>query len=436
MIRIFLYITILTGVLMGSVLPKFYTKTLKNGLEVVVIPLKNGSNVITTDIFYKVGSRDEVMGKSGIAHMLEHLNFKSTKNLKAGEFDEIVKGFGGVNNASTGFDYTQYFIKSSSQNLPKSLELFAELMENLNLKDEEFQPEREVVLQERRWRTDNSPMGYLYFRLFNNAYLYHSYHWTPIGFVEDIKNWSIDDIKEFHKRYYQPKNAILIVAGDIDKDIVFKEAEDKFSHIKNKVKNIPRSHQIEPKQDGQKSIIIHKNSEVEMLAISYHIPNFQSKDQVALSAISDILTSGKSSRLNAKLIDKKRLVNSISAYNMENKDPGVFLFIAVCNPNVKAKDVQKEIYEEIEKLKNEDISEDELKKIKINAKADLIYQMEDSSNVVSIFGSYFARGDIKPLLEYEDDLNALTAKKIKEVAKKYFTNNNKTVIILKKDENE
>ena len=130
-------------------LPKYYEKVLENGLKIVAIPLDNGSNVISTDIFYNVGSRDEIMGKSGIAHMLEHLNFKSTKNLKAGEFDTIVKGFGGINNASTGFDYTHYYIKSSTKNMSKSLELYADLMENLTLKDEEFQTERNVVAEER-----------------------------------------------------------------------------------------------------------------------------------------------------------------------------------------------------------------------------------------------------------------------------------------------
>lgn len=132
---IVLFLTFL-GALMASSLPSFQTKTLDNGLQIVVIPTHNKSDVITTDIFYKVGSGNEIMGKSGIAHMLEHLNFKSTKNLKSGEFDEIVKGFGGVNNASTGFDYTHYYIKSSSKNLSKSLELFAELMQHLNLSDE------------------------------------------------------------------------------------------------------------------------------------------------------------------------------------------------------------------------------------------------------------------------------------------------------------
>ena len=219
-------------------LPNYYTKNLDNGLQIVAIPMDNNTNVVSVDIFYKVGSRNEVMGKSGIAHMLEHLNFKSTKNLKAGEFDEIVKGFGGVNNAGTSFDYTHYYIKTSSKNIDKSLELFSELMQNLTLNDEEFQPERDVVAEERRWRTDNNPMGYLQFRVFNNTFIYHPYHWTPIGFMDDIKNWTIEDIKDFHSTYYQPQNAIVVVAGDIKKDDVFSYVEKHFKDIKN-TKEIP-----------------------------------------------------------------------------------------------------------------------------------------------------------------------------------------------------
>ena len=148
----------------AGLLPKYQEETLKNGLKVVAIPLDNNTGVISTQIVYKVGSKDEIMGKSGIAHMLEHLNFKSTKNLKAGEFDSIVKSFGGVNNASTSFDYTKYYINTSNDNLEKTMELFAELMSNQLLLDKEFQTEREVVYEERLWRTDNSPTGYLYFK--------------------------------------------------------------------------------------------------------------------------------------------------------------------------------------------------------------------------------------------------------------------------------
>ena len=432
-IQFSLLITI-SGELMSNSLPKYHTKTLENGLQIVAIPMKNGSGVISTDVFYKVGSRDEKMGESGIAHMLEHLNFKSTKNLKAGEFDEIVKGFGGLNNASTSFDYTHYYIKSASKNMDKSLELFADLMENLTLKDEEFQPERDVVAEERRWRTDNNPMGYLQFRLFNNSYIYHPYHWTPIGFMSDIQNWSIEDIKDFHSTFYQPKNAIVVVAGDIDEKDVFKNVEKHFKNIKN-TKEIPsKLHTVEPTQDGEKRAVINKESAVQMLAITYHIPNFEHEDQVALSALSELLSSGKSSILQKKLVDEKRLVNTIYAYNMELKDPGLFMFIAVANEGVSALEIEKEILDTIAQIKKGDISQKDIDKIKINTKADFIFSLESSTEVASLYGSYFVRDNIKPLLEYEKNVDKLTKENLIDVAKKYLNENNSTTVILKQEE--
>lgn len=431
MLKALLITSITIGVLMSSVLPKYYSIKLDNGLEVVAIPMQNGSNVITTDIFYKVGSRNEKMGKSGIAHMLEHLNFKSTKNLKAGEFDERVKEYGGITNASTGFDYTHYFIKSSSDNLDKSLELFAELMQNLALKDEEFQPERNVVAEERRWRTDNNNMGYLYFRLFNSAFVYHPYHWTPIGFMDDILNWKIEDIKEFHRIYYQPKNAIIIVAGDIDKERVFEATKKYFNEIKNCCE-IPEIFTKEPEQDGPRSVVVYKDSEVEMLAIAYKIPNFEHQDQVVLSALADLLANGKSSRLYKSLVDNKRLANQIAAYNMELKDEGVFIIFGVCNQGVKAERLKEEILKELESIKDGKLKDSEIEKVKINTKADFIFSLENSSTVADLFGSYLARGNIKPLLEYEENINKLDTKSVIEVAKKYFIDQKSTTVILKK----
>ena len=414
-------------------LPNYYTKNLDNGLQIVAIPMDNNTNVVSVDVFYKVGSRNEMMGKSGIAHMLEHLNFKSTKNLKAGEFDEIVKGFGGVNNAGTSFDYTHYFIKTSSKNTDKSLELFSELMQNLTLNDEEFQPERDVVAEERRWRTDNNPMGYLQFRVFNNTFVYHPYHWTPIGFMDDIKNWTIEDIKDFHSTYYQPQNAIVVVAGDIKKDDVFSYVEKHFKDIKNK-KEIPSSvHTIEPKQDGERRAIINKESNVQMLAMTYHIPNFEHEDQIALSALSQLLSSGKSSILQKVLVDEKRLANSVYAYNMELKDPGVFMFMAVANENVDALKIEKEILDIISKIQKGEIQEKELDKLKINTKADFIYSLESSSDVASLFGTYLVRDNIKPLLEYEANLEKLKVEDIVNVAKKYLVKENSTTLILKEN---
>lgn len=429
--RIFLTLTLILGTLMASSLPNYETKTLKNGLQIVVIPLHNSTNVISTDIFYKVGSRNEVMGKTGIAHMLEHMNFKSTKNLPAGEFDKEVKSVGGVNNASTSFDFTHYFIKSSTDNLGKSIDLFAELMQNLKLQDSEFQPERNVVAEERRWRTDNSPLGYLYFKMFNNAYVYHPYHWTPIGFMNDIQTWTIKDIKDFHKTYYQPSNAILMVCGDVEPKEVFKKAKKAFGGIKNKVK-IPKFKFVEPEQEGAKRVLVHKESEVEMLAITFHIPDFKDPDQVVLSMISEILYSGKSSRLYKELVDKKQLVNSIYAYNMENIDPGLFIFLATCNAGVKAEDVEKELLEQIELIKSTKVTEAELEKVKINTKSDFVYSLESSTSVANLYGSYLVRGDLTPLLTYEENINKVTADDVQRVAQKYFDFDKSTTIILKK----
>lgn len=429
--KFLLALTLITGALMASSLPKYETKTLKNGLQIVVIPLKNNTNVISTDIFYKVGSRNEVMGKTGIAHMLEHMNFKSTKNLDSGEFDKEVKSIGGINNASTSFDYTHYYIKSSTQNLDKSLELYAELMQNLNLKDKEFQPERDVVAEERRWRTENSPLGYLYFALFNNAYVYHPYHWTPIGFMNDIQTWKLQDIKDFHKTYYQPNNAILMVTGDVDPKEVFKKAKKRFGHVRNGTK-IPEFKFVEPEQEGPKRVTIKRESEVEMIAITFHIPNFKHEDQVTLSAISEILYSGKSSRLYKELMDKKHLVNSVYAYNMENIDPGLFIFLATCNPEVKAEDVERELIKQIELIKNKPVTQKELEKVKINSKADFIYSLESSTSVSDLFGSYLVRGDLTPLLTYEENIENITQEKVQEVANKYFDFDKSTTLILKK----
>ena len=417
--------------LVPSSLPKHYTKHLDNGLQIVVVPLNNKSGVIETNIFYKVGSRNEVMGKSGIAHMLEHLSFKSTDKLKAGEFDEIVKGFGGVNNASTSFDYTRYFIKSSVENLDKSLELFSELMSNLLLKEDEFEPERNVVAEERLWRTDNSPMGYLYFRFFNTAFVYHPYHWTPIGFMQDIQSWNIEDIRSFYRTYYQPQNAIVLVSGDIEPNVVFQSATQYFGKLKNTSSDIPQVRAKEPKQDGMRRNIVKKDSQVEFLAMGYKIPNYLSEDQVALSAIGEILSAGKSSIFQRELIDKQQIATSAYAYNMDMKDESVFLLIVAAKQGVRAEKIEEEVIKILENIKKGHISQEELDKVKVNTRANFIYSLENSSEVAGLFGSYLVRGDIKPLLSYERDINTLNLDKIQQVANKYFVEDTLSVVILK-----
>ena len=405
---------------------------LKNKFEVYACPVNQGSGVISVDIFYKVGSRNEKMGKSGLAHMLEHLNFKSTKHLKAGEFDEIVKGFGGVDNASTGFDYTHYFIKCAREHLDKALWLFAEMMANLSLKDEEFQPERAVVLEERRWRTDNSPLGYLYFRLFNNAFLYHPYHWTPIGFFKDIESWKIEDLREFHSVFYQPKNAFLFVSGDISANEVFAAARKHFEGIKNSQK-IPKIHEKEPRQDGAKRLVLKKQTDTQMLALAYKIPNFKHKDIPALCALSELLGSGKSSLMQEILVDKLGLINEFYAFCNENIDENLFIFICVCNVGIKAELVEKELLAILQGLKAGKIGERDLQKVKNRVKSDFVFSLNTASALSSIYGDYLAKGDIAPLFEYENRVQALETKHLQAAARKYFREQNSTTIILRKD---
>jgi len=437
--KITLFLTLL-GELMANSLPKHYIKILDNNLTVCAIPLRNNTGVITTDIYYKVGSRDEIMGKSGIAHMLEHMNFKSTKNLKAGEFDKIVKARGSVNNASTGFDYTHYYIKSSSKNMATSMKLFAELMQNLNLKDEEFQKERDVVAEERRWRTDNNPIGYLYFRLFNEHFTSHSYHWTSIGFMYDIEHWNIDDIKEFHEKFYKPKNAILVVSGDIEREDVFKKAEKYFGSIENKKSNFNSSifstfTPHEAPRNGNKRVVEHKKgNSVETIAIAYSIPRFDNKDQLALSVISEILSSGKSSRLYRDMVEQKQIATTVYGYNIELKDDGVFIFLAMASkPTIKGEDLEKEILSKIQEIKDGKVTQEELNKVKLNTKVGFLKELDNSSSIASLFGEYLAKENLKPLLEYEDNLDKITLTEIQKVANIYFDNSKSTTIILRRD---
>lgn len=412
-----------------SVLPKYEQKTLDNGLQIVVIPMDNGSGVIESDIFYKVGSRNEILGKSGIAHMLEHLSFKSTKKLQAGEFDKIVKGFGGVDNASTGFDYTRYFIKSSAEHIDTSLGLFAELMRNLSLKDEEFQLERQVVAEERRWRTDNSPLGYLYFRFFNTAFLHHSYHWTPIGFMGDILGWEIGDIREFYNAYYQPNNAVVVVAGDIEPQKVFASASKHFGAIPA-AKSIPKVRIEEPEQDGYREVIVKKPTQIEWLIMGYKIPDFSHTDQIALSALAEVLSGGKSALLDSELVDKRNLASEVSASAMGLKDSGVFMIMAAGNEKVRAKTLQKEILGILERVKQGQITQEELDTAKRNMQASFVYSLEKSSSVAGLFGAFLVRDDVAPLLRYEEEFSKLTLADLTRVAQKYFVEDTLSVAIL------
>lgn len=412
----------------------YLEKTLKNNLKTYALECNKGSGVVSVNVFYKVGSRNEILGKSGIAHMLEHLNFKSTKNLKAGEFDTIVKSFGGINNASTSFDKTHYYIKCSNQNYKKSLELFAELMQNLELKEEEFLPERDVVYEERLLRTDNNPVGYLFFKLYNNAFSYHPYHWTPIGFKSDILNWNIDDIKRFYDMYYQPQNAVVVVSGDIDCNKVLQDIEKIYENIPNK-QNIPTFYQHEEEQDERKVVEVKSKSNIAMLMQGYKIPPFDHEDILTLDILSDVLSNLKSSRIDRKLCDELELASECGVFLEDSLDENLIIFFVACNEGVDIESVKPELDKIIYGFCDSVIEEFELEKVLQNYKLDLKLSLNNAHSLASMFGDYAIRGNIDVLLKQIKNLDKITADDLKKVAEKYFKPHNEICVYMQRRDN-
>ncbi|MEO1942018.1 MAG: pitrilysin family protein, partial [Campylobacterales bacterium] len=322
-------------------IPPYYRGVLKNGLEIYGIPINRGSGVIYSSLWIRAGSRNETLGKTGIAHMLEHMSFKSSTHLKEGEFDQIVRSFGGVTNAATSFDYTFYYIKIATPYLGITFRLFREMLKELLLREDEFQRERQVVYEERLWRVDNNPGGYLFFRLFNNSYIYHPYHWTPIGFKQDILNWTIEDIREFYRTFYSPNNSFLLVAGDIDPETLYREGEKWFGDLEPQP--IPKIHQKEPPLDGEKWVEIRRDTKAEKVVIGFPIPRFDSPDIVRLEILGELWCRGRSGRLIEELFYKRKLVSNIYSYPMDLRDGGLFIIGATCNEGVDPKQVVEEI---------------------------------------------------------------------------------------------
>ena len=221
-----------------------------------------------------------------------------------------------------------------------------------------------------------------------------------------------------------------MITGDIDKESAFNLGKKHFESIQNRCQ-IPTLHCIEPEQNGEKSLIIRKQSDVDMIAIAYKIPSFNHEDQTALSAISEYLSSGKSSLFERILIDKLKLVNQIYAYPMDSIDENLFIIIAICNPGIKAKIVKKEILKLLKQLKTIDIDADELTKIKNCLKSNFIHSLSSASKIANLYGSYIARGDIEPLWQLSDRTSRLTTQDIKECANRYFNKDKSTTIILK-----
>ncbi|MGH7865462.1 MAG: M16 family metallopeptidase, partial [Candidatus Binataceae bacterium] len=292
--------------------------TLRNGLRVLVLE-NHKAPVATLHVFYRVGSRNETTGKTGIAHLLEHLMFRGTKTLKPEEFSNIIQENGGRDNAFTTADFTDYFEVINAANFDVPIRLEADRMANFEPKG--FESERDVVIEERRLRTDDEPQSALDEMIQSQAYQQHSYHWPVIGWMGDLEHLTLDDVNAYHSIYYSPQNAVVVAVGAFDGNKVMRQVSESFGAIKNGPKP-PPFHLVEPPQAGQRRAELRRPAELPAFQIAYHVPSYKDVDSFALALASGVLSGGKSSRLYRRLVIEKPMVTSVDAsYNMTSFDP-------------------------------------------------------------------------------------------------------------------
>ncbi len=430
-LKIIKSITLINIFLFLSLLPIFsgdlINYKLKNGMEVILIE-KRDLPIVNINIIYKVGCKDEYNGITGISHMLEHMNFRGSQHFPDGFMEKFVTKNGGIENASTSFDYTRYYVTIRPEAIEQVLSVYADNMVNLQLDNDKFLKERSVVYQERLWRVDNSPDGYLYYAIHKLAYLEAPYRWTPIGFTSDILNWSINDISDFYKKHYSPDNAAILIVGDIDKDKVRKIVEEKFSNIKPS--GYKGKFTEEPEQNGERRLNLQFISSNKKLALAYHIPPLADNSTPALDILTYYLTGRDNSILKRKLIREKKLISQIDGGNQERKHSALYLIFATINQESDFKTVEDAIYEELQRIKNGDISEEEFEISKNKAIFDNIYSKESISSIGQILSFYLALGRVDYYNNYQKLISQTTKDDLKAIASQIFNKNNLSVINL------
>ena len=408
-------------------------QTLENGLQVILKKDKRAP-VVTSHIWYKIGSADEFSGKTGLSHALEHMMFKGTKKYPGGIFSQTIAMLGGKENAFTSKDYTAYYQTLPSQYLEQALKFESDRMNNLVIKKEDFLKEIEVIKEERRLRTDDQPEGVAYEQLYASAYNNSSYHDPIIGWMEDLNAMSEQDISDWYDNWYAPNNATVVIVGDID----FKETLQlikKYYGPKKRVKIKDRIIRDEPLQYGEKEVSIQIKDKPSYIIMGYKVPSLNSKnidtsECYALSVLSGILSSGQNSRLQKILVrDKKVASYADSGYSMFSRnDP---LFLIDINPLVGevTEKIQKELDEIILELQTNLVHKQELDRIKAQVLASEVYQRDSIDYQARILGMIKTSiGDISLIDKYTENINKVTASQVRSVAKKYLVSNLKTIV--------
>jgi zinc protease len=417
--------------------------TLTNGIKVLIIE-DSKSPLATFQIWYKVGSKDEPYGKTGISHLLEHMMFKGTSKYSSKEFSNIIQKNGGVDNAFTTKDYTMYYQTLSSDRIHLSFELESDRMTNLLLDSKEVESERKVVMEERRMRYEDDPQNALYEDLIASAFKVHSYRWPVIGWMSDIASISKDDLYKHYKSFYCPTNAFIIISGDVNAESIMPAIKEKFqkippctsnsSDIKEKL-----TYQLptEPEQKGQKRIYLKKEAQLPYITMAYHLPSFPHEDSYALEVLSIILAGGKSSRLYQNIVYEKRLaLNVYAEYYGLYRYPFLFFFGGTASPLSSIEDLEKGIYTEIEKISKEPPSLKEVQKAKNQIEASFVFAQDSNFSKGLYTGLFELSGSWKLLEKYLEGIRKVTPENVKSVANKYLIDDKKTVGVLVPIKNE
>ncbi len=405
------------------------SETLPNGLRVLVLE-NHKAPVATFNVFYRVGSRNEQFGKTGISHLCEHLMFRGTKKYAPEEFSNIIQENGGMDNAFTGADFTDYFEVINHEHLDVPIGLEADRMANFDPKG--FKAERAVVAEERRLRTDDNPEDALGEITEAQAFAEHPYHWPVIGWMQDIQRLTLADALKYHAVYYSPQNAIAVAVGDFDANKVLKQIAESFSPIKNGPKPPPVT-EVEPPQEGERRVVLRHAANLPAFTEAFHVPNYRTNPQDAfpLEVLSELLSDGKSSRLYKTMVLDKRMVVDVSAsYDMTTFDPDLFSVSAQMRPGIKTDDGIAETDRVIDELQAKPVSAEELQKAKNLEQASFVYGQDSIFAEALQLGVWEMLGDYHLVDRYLAGIDKVSAADVQRVAKKYLVKSNCTLGVL------
>lgn len=422
---------ILLVLAVGSAQAAVTDVTLDNGMRVIVQE-DHRAPVMVSQVWYRAGSMDEFNGTTGVAHVLEHMMFKGTPNVPPGEFSKRIAAAGGRENAFTSRDHTAYFQQMQKDRLELAMQLEADRMANLVISDELFAKEIQVVMEERRLRTDDQAQSVVYERLMATAYQTHPYRRPIIGWMDDLQNMSGQDARDWYARWYAPNNATLVVAGDVKADEVIALAKRYFGALPARAL-AERKPQVEPAQVGEKRIEVKAPAQVPYLLMAWHAPTLKDWDKdttpYALQILAGVLSGNDSARLQKSLVKTQQIaVNASAGYDAVARGPGMFLIDATPADGKSVADLEHAIRDEIKRIQDEGISEAELARIKAQVIAADVYQRDSLFYQAMQLGEYVTAGlPPEALTKRVDKLRAVTAKDVQAAAQQWLQDDHLSV---------